>query len=153
MSFWKPTHFLSSISASVKAVMQPAGPEKGVGIITAAYVKEPTHPQWRDTPEYQQFLEPVEVIRVRPFKPKSFVIGQSNGDRVFMGGDKFKRVVVIIMDSFVSEGFICTAHGDVVAVLVPADIYFVSRHAIEVCERALDGLAVDVSRAHESQLL
>ena len=82
-----------------------------------------------------QFLEPVKVIRVRPFKAKTFVIGQSDGDGVFMGGDEFERaVVIIIMDSFVSEGFICTAHGDVVAVLVPADIYFVTRHAIEVCE-------------------
>ena len=70
-----------------------------------------------------------------------------------MGGDEFERAVVIIMDSFVGEGLVCTAHGDIVAGLVPADIYFVTRHAIEVCERALDGLAVDVSRVHESQLM
>ena len=74
-----------------------------------------------------------------------------------MSGDEFERavviIIIIIMDSFVSKGFIGTAHGDVVPVLVPADIYFVMRHAIEVCERALDGLAVDVSRAHESQRL
>ena len=70
-----------------------------------------------------------------------------------MGGDEFERAVVVIMDSFVGEGFICTAHGDVVAVLVPADFYFVTRHAVEVCECALDGVAVDVSRIHESQLL
>ena len=102
-----------------------------------------------------RFLEPVKVIQVRPFKPKTFVIGQSDGDGVFMGGDEFERavIIIIIMDSFVGEGFICTAHGDAVAVRVPADIYFVRRHAIEVCERALDGLAVDVSRVHESQLL
>ena len=56
------------------------------------------------------------------------------------------------MDSFVCENFICTAHVDVFAVIVPADIYFVTRHTIEVCERALDGLAIDVSRVHESQL-
>ena len=67
-----------------------------------------------------------------------------------MGGDEFERAVVIIMDSFVSEGFICTAHGDVVAVLVPADIYFVTRHAIEVRERAFNGLAVDICPVHES---
>ena len=75
-----------------------------------------------------------------------------------MGGDEFKRavviiIIIIIMDSLVSEGFIGTAHGNVVPVLVPADIYFVMRHAIEVCECAPDGLAVDVSRVHESQLL
>jgi hypothetical protein len=75
-----------------------------------------------------RFLEPVKAIQVHLFKPKAFVVGQSDGDGVFMGGDEFKRaVVIIIMDSFVSEGFICTAHGDVVAVLVPADIYFVTR--------------------------
>jgi branched-chain amino acid transport system substrate-binding protein len=53
---WKPTHFLSNVSASIKAVMQPAGPEKGVGIITAAYIKEPTDPQWENTPEYKDWL-------------------------------------------------------------------------------------------------
>jgi hypothetical protein len=102
-----------------------------------------------------RFLEPVKAIQVHPFKPKTFVVGQSDGDGVFMGGDEFERavVIIIIMDSFVSEGFIATTHGDVVPVLVPADIYFVMRHAIDVCERALDGLAVDVSRAHERQLL
>ena len=53
---WKPTHFLTNVSASVKAVMQPAGPEKGVGIISAGYLKEPTDPQWQDTPEYKEWL-------------------------------------------------------------------------------------------------
>src|ERR1700761_5139449 len=31
---WKPTHLMANISVSIKAVMQPAGLEKGVGIIT-----------------------------------------------------------------------------------------------------------------------
>ena len=53
---WKPTQFLSNISASVKAVMQPAGPEKGIGIITAAYIKEPSDPQWQETPEYKEWV-------------------------------------------------------------------------------------------------
>jgi branched-chain amino acid transport system substrate-binding protein len=53
---WKPTHFLSYVAASIRAVMQPAGPEKAVGIITATYVKEPTDPQWENTPEYKDWL-------------------------------------------------------------------------------------------------
>jgi len=53
---WKPTHFLSNVAISVKQVMQPAGPEKGVGIISAGYGKEPTDPQWHDTPEYKEWL-------------------------------------------------------------------------------------------------
>jgi branched-chain amino acid transport system substrate-binding protein len=53
---WRPTYFLVSVSNSVGAVMRPAGPEKGVGIISAAYVKDPTDPQWQDTPEYKEWL-------------------------------------------------------------------------------------------------
>jgi len=53
---WKPTHFLTSVSSSVGSVMRPAGPEKGVGIISAAYLKEPTDPQWQNTPEYREWL-------------------------------------------------------------------------------------------------
>ena len=53
---WKPTHILSNVSVSVKAVMQPAGPEKAVGIISAGFFKEPTDPQWQDTPEYKDWL-------------------------------------------------------------------------------------------------
>ena len=46
---WKPQfHYLTNVSISVAAVMQPAGPEKGVGIITSAYLKDPTDPAWRD---------------------------------------------------------------------------------------------------------
>jgi len=53
---WKPTHFLSSVSISVGAVMRPAGLEKCIGIVTAGYLKEPTDPQWQDTPEYKEWL-------------------------------------------------------------------------------------------------
>jgi len=53
---WTPTHFLSNISISVKSTMQPAGPEKGVGIISAAFAKDPTDPQWQDAPEYKEWL-------------------------------------------------------------------------------------------------
>jgi branched-chain amino acid transport system substrate-binding protein len=53
---WKPTHFLTNVSISVGAVMQPAGLEKSVGIISAGYVKDPTDPQWQGTPEYNEWL-------------------------------------------------------------------------------------------------
>ena len=53
---WKPTHFLSNVSTSVGLVMQPAGLEKGSGVISAAYLKDPTDPQWHDTLEYKEWL-------------------------------------------------------------------------------------------------
>ncbi|HUZ30820.1 MAG TPA: ABC transporter substrate-binding protein [Xanthobacteraceae bacterium] len=53
---WKPTYFLSSVSNSVGTVMKNAGYEKGVGIISAAFAKDPTDPQWANTPEYKEWL-------------------------------------------------------------------------------------------------
>ena len=53
---WKPTHFLNSVANSVGTVMKTAGFEKGVGIISAAFAKDPTDPQWQDTPEYKEWL-------------------------------------------------------------------------------------------------
>jgi ABC-type branched-subunit amino acid transport system substrate-binding protein len=53
---WKPTHFLSVTAISVKQVMQPAGVEKGVGIISATYGKEVSDPQWHDAPDYKEWL-------------------------------------------------------------------------------------------------
>ena len=52
---WKPMQLLPSVSNSVGSVLRPAGPEKGVGIISAGYLKDPTDPQWQDTPEYKEW--------------------------------------------------------------------------------------------------
>jgi branched-chain amino acid transport system substrate-binding protein len=53
---WRPTHFLNSVSTSIASVMKPAGLEKGIGIISAAFNKDPTDPQWQDTAEYKEWL-------------------------------------------------------------------------------------------------
>ncbi len=47
---WKPMFFLSNVAIWVNSVMKPAGPEKGVGIISSAYVKDPTDPGWDNDP-------------------------------------------------------------------------------------------------------
>ncbi|MDO8376816.1 MAG: ABC transporter substrate-binding protein, partial [Aquabacterium sp.] len=53
---WKPTHYLNSVSASVGSVMNPAGPENGVGIYTASYLKDPTDPQFQKGKEWDDWL-------------------------------------------------------------------------------------------------
>jgi branched-chain amino acid transport system substrate-binding protein len=45
---WQPLHFMTNVSRSVGAVINPAGPEKAIGMITAAYLKDPTDPTWKD---------------------------------------------------------------------------------------------------------
>jgi branched-chain amino acid transport system substrate-binding protein len=45
---WKPAHYINNVSSSVGAVMKPAGFDNAQGILTAAYIKDPTDPQWKD---------------------------------------------------------------------------------------------------------
>ena len=45
---WRPLHYLTNVSISAGTVMNPAGAEKGIGIITSAYLKDPTDPAWRE---------------------------------------------------------------------------------------------------------
>src|ERR1700704_1180455 len=45
---WKPLHFLNNVSASIGSVIQPAGVENAQGIISSAYLKDPTDPQWKN---------------------------------------------------------------------------------------------------------
>jgi ABC-type branched-subunit amino acid transport system substrate-binding protein len=53
---WKPTHFLNNVSASVGSVLKPAGYENSQDIISAAYLKDVTDPQWKDDPGMKDFL-------------------------------------------------------------------------------------------------
>ena len=52
---WKPSHYLSYVSASVGAVMKPAGFENAQGITTAAFIKDPTDPQWAQSPDFLEW--------------------------------------------------------------------------------------------------
>ena len=45
---WRPMTFLSNVAVWISTVMQPAGLEAGVGILSTAYVKDPDDPAWKD---------------------------------------------------------------------------------------------------------
>jgi branched-chain amino acid transport system substrate-binding protein len=45
---WKPVTFLSNVAVWISTVMEPAGLDAGVGIISSAYVKDPMDPAWQD---------------------------------------------------------------------------------------------------------
>ena len=53
---WKPAHYLNNVSASISSVIRPAGIEYSQGIITAAYLKDPTDKQWENDKGYQDWL-------------------------------------------------------------------------------------------------
>jgi branched-chain amino acid transport system substrate-binding protein len=45
---WKPQIILPTVSNSVGAVLIPAGLDNSIGIITGAYLKDPSDPHWAD---------------------------------------------------------------------------------------------------------
>jgi ABC-type branched-subunit amino acid transport system substrate-binding protein len=53
---WKPQHLIVSQSTSISGVLQPAGFDKAVGLISAAAFKTPLDPQWDNDPGMQQYL-------------------------------------------------------------------------------------------------
>ena len=48
---WHPMFILNNVSSSVGSVIKPAGFDRAQGIISAAYLKDPTDPQWKTDPE------------------------------------------------------------------------------------------------------
>ena len=52
---WKPAHYLANVAASVASTLKPAGLDNSKGIITAAYLKDPTDPQWATAPDFLEW--------------------------------------------------------------------------------------------------
>ena len=56
---WKPLMFMSNVSVSGSVVIEPAGKEKAVGLITSDYRKDQSDPSWNDDPgmkEWRDFM-------------------------------------------------------------------------------------------------
>ena len=54
---WKPTQYLNNVSIGVKSVLEPAGLEKSVGLITLGYLKEPNDKQFQNDPAIVKWRE------------------------------------------------------------------------------------------------
>ena len=53
---WRPLHFVPTNASSVEVVLKPAGLEKAVGLISAAFVKDPSDPDWKNDPATKDYL-------------------------------------------------------------------------------------------------
>jgi branched-chain amino acid transport system substrate-binding protein len=53
---WKPLQFVDNPAASINIVMRPAGIEASTGVMSAAFVKDPTDPQYKDDSEFQAWV-------------------------------------------------------------------------------------------------
>jgi branched-chain amino acid transport system substrate-binding protein len=52
---WMPQRYLFSGSASIPATFKPAGLDKSKGVVTAAYLKDPNDPRWKEDSGYKEF--------------------------------------------------------------------------------------------------
>jgi ABC-type branched-subunit amino acid transport system substrate-binding protein len=84
---WKPLHFLNSVSASIGAVIRPAGVEKAQDIISVAYLMDALDPQWKDDPGMKAFDE---------FLAKDFPEG-NRADSLVMTGYNMAETLVQVL--------------------------------------------------------
>lgn len=77
---WKPMRFLSNVSVWMSSVMEPAGVEAGVGIISTAYVKDPLDPAWANDPgvkDWRAYMQ--KYIPDGDLRDSNYVNGYNNG--------------------------------------------------------------------------
>ena len=53
---WKPLHIVAFTASAIKPVLQPAGLEKSVGLISSSVTKDPSDPQWQNDLAMKDYL-------------------------------------------------------------------------------------------------
>jgi ABC-type branched-subunit amino acid transport system substrate-binding protein len=87
---WKPLHILNNVSSSIGSVMKPAGFENGQGIISAAYLKDVSDPQWANDAGMKEFLA---------FLAKDFPEGDKLDGSVVVGYGVAQTLVQVLKQS------------------------------------------------------
>jgi branched-chain amino acid transport system substrate-binding protein len=84
---WRPMFFMTNVSISTTVVMQPAGPEKGIGVITSDFRKDQSDPAWANDPgmnEWRDFM--------RRYLPEG-EIGDNNYTYAYAAGTTMLQVL------------------------------------------------------------
>jgi branched-chain amino acid transport system substrate-binding protein len=98
---WKPPlHLLNNVSQSVGGVLQPAGVENAKGVISTAYMKDPTDPTWRNDAGYKGWLAFMNTYYPSGDKTSSFTVygylaGQTLVQVLKQAGDNLTRANVM----------------------------------------------------------
>ena len=79
-SGWKPTQYLVSVSTSVSSVLKPAGFENGQGVISSAYLRDPSDPATHASKEYQDY-----AATMKKFYPTGDVSDSLNANGYSIG--------------------------------------------------------------------
>jgi branched-chain amino acid transport system substrate-binding protein len=84
---WKTLHILNNVSASVGSVIKPAGFDNSQGIISAAYLKDVSDPQWENDAGMKEFLN---------FLAKDFPEGNKLDGSVLVGYGVAQTMVQVL---------------------------------------------------------
>jgi branched-chain amino acid transport system substrate-binding protein len=84
---WKALHLLNNVGASVGSVLKPAGFESAQGIISAAYLKDVSDPQWDNDAGMKTFLD---------FLAKDFPEGNKLDGSVIVGYGVAQTLVQVL---------------------------------------------------------
>src|SRR6202011_3478048 len=84
---WKPLHLLNNVAASVGSVIKPAGYENSQDIISAAYLKDVSDPQWDNDAGMKEFLD---------FLAKDFPEGNKLDGSVIVGFGVAQTLVQVL---------------------------------------------------------
>jgi ABC-type branched-subunit amino acid transport system substrate-binding protein len=84
---WKPKFFLANTATSVASVLKPAGLEYAKGIISTAYLKDPTDPTWDKDPA---------VLKWRAFMDKYYPDGDKTNANNLYGYVESEAMVQVL---------------------------------------------------------
>src|SRR4029077_6826457 len=84
---WKPKFFLANTATSVASVLKPAGLQFAKGIISTAYLKDPTDPTWNSDPA---------VLKWRAFMDKYYPDGDKTNANNLYGYVQSEAIVQVL---------------------------------------------------------
>ena len=84
---WKPLIILPTVSNSISAVLEPAGLENTVGVVTGLYLKDPNDARWADDPAVKDFL-----AWMKKYQPKA-----STGDLFNVQGYTVAQIMAEVL--------------------------------------------------------
>jgi branched-chain amino acid transport system substrate-binding protein len=71
---WQPVHLLNNVSNSVGSVLKPAGLEASKGVLSTAYLKDPTDPTWNNDAAKKEWLAFMDKYYPDGDKTSSFTV-------------------------------------------------------------------------------
>jgi branched-chain amino acid transport system substrate-binding protein len=93
---WNPVHLLNDVSNSVASVLKPAGLDKSQGILSTAYLKDPTDVTWKDDEEFADWLAFMDKYypdgdKTNPFNGYGYAVGTLMEHVLKQCGDDLSR--------------------------------------------------------------